>query len=147
MNIKALFSESREFVIGRITATSTYITGGVTTVSGAAKAATQNGVAPDWFPSITVDTVVLLIGAAFTVITGLVSIWAKRQDMKNKRAERARAELEDERKRRRWIMEMMNLYGEERMQQMFGPEWRGCDRTSRSGKCATQADDTEEVGD
>lgn len=117
MNIKSLFSESREFVIGRITATSTYITGGVTTVSGAAKAATQSGVAPDWLPSITVDTVVLLIGAAFTVITGLVSIWAKRQDMKNKRAAARRDSRE-------WVMKMLHTYGEEKMRDSFGPGWR-----------------------
>jgi len=143
MNIKSLFSESREFVIGRITATSTYITGSVTTASGAAKAATQNGVAPDWFPSITVDTVVLLIGAAFTVATGLVSIWAKRQDMKNKSAERARAEIDAEHNRRAWIMEMLKRYGEAEMTAMFGPDWRGCDRTNRGDRCVAPSNDAE----
>lgn len=117
MNIKALFSESRTFVLGRVTAASTYITGGVTTASGMAKAATENGIAPAWFPSISVDTMVLLIGAVVTVLTGLVSIWAKRQDMRNKRA----AEKRDSRE---WIMRMLLTYGEEKMRESFGPDWR-----------------------
>lgn len=141
MHIKALFTESREFVIGRVTAASTYITGGVTTASGMAKAATQNGVAPEWFPPITVDTVVLLIGALFTVITGLVSIWAKRQDMKNKRADRILVELAAERARRAWIMEMLNRNGEAKMLELFGPEWRGCDRTGKGTPCSVQPSD------
>lgn len=130
MNFKSLFKESREFVIGRITAGSTYITGGMTTASGVAKAAEKVGIAPPWLPSLTVDTVVLIVGALITMLTGIVSIWAKRQDMKNKRAERAREELETERSRRTWIMEMLRVNGDEKMVEMFGPNWRGCDRTS-----------------
>ena len=39
MNIKTLWDESRAFIVGRITAGITYVTGGLTTASGAAKAA------------------------------------------------------------------------------------------------------------
>lgn len=129
--LRNLIPEGRAFVVGRISAASTYVTGAITTASGAAKAADNSGHWPAWLPSITVDTMVLLIGAVITVLTGLVSIWAKRQDVRAKRSERAHRELEEERARRTWVMNMLAQHGEPRMAEMFGPNWRGQDRTER----------------
>jgi beta-lactamase regulating signal transducer with metallopeptidase domain len=122
--LRQLIPEGRAFVVGRISAASTYVTGAFTTASGAAKAAADSGHGPAWLPSITVDTMVLLIGAVITVLTGLVSIWAKRADVRAKRSERLRREREEERERRAWVMTMLSQHGEDRMAQMFGPHWR-----------------------
>ena len=135
MNLKHLIPEGREFIVGRISAASTYVTGAVTTASGAAKAATQHGMGPAWLPSIAVDTMVLLLGALVTLVTGLVSIWAKRQDVRNKRTEKLRRDRDEERQRRAWVMNMLAQHGEDRMVQMFGQTWRGNDRTSRAQAC------------
>lgn len=135
MNLKHLIPEGREFIVGRISAASTYVTGAVTTASGAAKAAAQNGMGPAWLPNITVDTMVLLLGALVTLVTGLVSIWAKRQDVRNKRTEKLRRDRDEERQRRTWVMNMLAQHGEERMVEMFGHDWRGQDRTSSAQAC------------
>ena len=124
MNFKTLWDESRAFVIGRVSAGATYFFGALTTASGAAKAATEANVAPSWFPSVSVDTVILIIGAVITVATGLVSIWAKRQDVKTKRAEKRRRDRAEERNRVAWVMEMREKYGETKMVETFGADWR-----------------------
>lgn len=138
--LRQLIPEGRAFVVGRISAASTYVTGAFTTASGAAKAAAASGHGPAWLPSITVDTMVLLVGALVTVLTGLVSIWAKRQDVRSKRTERLRRDREEERERRAWVMDMLRQHGEDRMVQFFGQQWRGRDRTERREN--TPADST-----
>lgn len=124
MNIKALWVESRTFVVGRISAGATYVFGSLTTAGGAAKAANDANVVPTWFPTITVDTVLLIIGAAMTVATGLVSIWAQRQGVKAKQAEKRRSDRAEERNRMAWVMEMLEKHGEEKMVSTFGHNWR-----------------------
>lgn len=145
--LRNLIPEGREFLVGRISAASTYVTGAATTASGAVKAATEQGIAPAWLPSITVDTMVLLLGALVTVLTGLVSIWAKRQDVKNKRAEKLRRDRDEERQRRAWVMQMLAEHGEDKMVGMFGANWRGRDRTYRQGKAQYGVNADSEIGD
>lgn len=139
LTLRNLIPEGREFIVGRISAASTYVTGAATTASGAVKAATEQGIAPAWLPSITVDTMVLLLGALVTVLTGLVSIWAKRQDVKNKRAEKLRRDRDEERQRRAWVMQMVAQHGEEKLVDMFGANWRGRDRTDKAGTVPYEA--------
>lgn len=117
MNVKSLWDESRAFIVGRITAGITYVSGSITFASGAAKAATAKNLVPDWFPDVTVDTVVLIIGAVVTVLTGLVSMWAKRSDTKMKKQQTRMAKAE-------WIMRMLRENGEVAMVREFGHDWR-----------------------
>ena len=117
MNMKTLWDESRAFIVGRITAGITYVTGGLTTASGAAKAAVHSNWVPAWFPNFSVDTVVLIIGAVVTVATGLVSMWATRRGVKQKEQQTRMAKAE-------WIMRMLREHGEVALVREFGHDWR-----------------------
>ena len=124
MNIKTLWDESRAFIVGRITAGITYVTGGLTTASGAAKAAVLNNWVPSWFPNITVDAVVLIIGAVVTLATGLVSMWAKRRDIEQKEQQKRIEKAAHDMARAAWIMRMLRENGEVAMVREFGHDWR-----------------------
>lgn len=117
MSFKSLLDESRAFVIGRISAGANYAIGGFTFTGGIAKAATDAGVAPTWLSSFSVDTMGIIIGALFTILTGVVSVWAKRKDVGFK-------EREEKRRHAAWVMEQLRENGEEAMTKEWGTDWR-----------------------
>ncbi|WP_312834494.1 hypothetical protein [Comamonas sp.] len=117
MSLKSLLNESRAFVIGRISAGANYAIGGFTFTGGVAKAATDAGVAPTWFSSLSVDTMGIIIGAIFTILTGLVSVWAKRKDVAFK-------EREEKRRHAAWVMQQLRDNGDEAMTKEWGKNWR-----------------------
>lgn len=117
MWIRSFLDESRAFIVGRITAGFAYAGGAFTMTSGVAKAAADSGSAPSWVSNLSVDTMGIIIGALFTILTGVVSMWAKRRDTQMK-------EQQHKRERAAWVMRMLRENGEEAMVKEFGRNWR-----------------------
>ncbi|MNT98217.1 hypothetical protein D3C72_2407510 [compost metagenome] len=66
----------------------------------------------------------MIIGAVFTVATGLVSMWAKRRDTQLKEQKALIEKAEAKRAKADWVMRMLRENGEEALVREMGHNWR-----------------------